>query len=240
MVELIAHRGASCEEPENTLNSILRAIDIGVDFIELDVHLSMDHVPVVIHDHTLCRTTNAEKGRRVRRSILEYMKQLDAGSWFRGKKTEVQIPSLEEILKLPLGETGLMIELKEDIQHDLSKAVVELLNRYPVKKLILGSFSHITLEYLKTHYPQLPLIGIADQFEQIQIFQNLPIKHFAVDHQLIQGKYVSEKFNGSKVWAFTVDDYHVAQRLIALGIEGIITNNPRAIKPLIHVNAGLT
>jgi len=67
--QIIAHRGASAEAPENTLSSFQKAIDLKVDMIELDVQLSRDGVPIVIHDETLHRTTDDKSGKKSRISI---------------------------------------------------------------------------------------------------------------------------------------------------------------------------
>src|SRR5438093_10169319 len=93
---VIAHRGASERAPENTLAAFSLAYDLGADGIELDVHLSRDRVPVVIHDDTLERTTDGN-GRVRALGILE-LKRLDAGGWkgeaFKGEK----IPTLAEVV----------------------------------------------------------------------------------------------------------------------------------------------
>lgn len=231
MVYLIAHRGASAEEPENTLSAIKRAIEIGVDYVEVDVHLSADLVPVVIHDHTLCRTTNAPKGIHIRNISLQQLKDLDAGAWFRGKTTEERVPTLEEVLKLPFGSTGLFIELKDDVKHELSRSVIHLLRKYQKPARIVGSFSSETLEYFLTHYPEQPLIGIAETLDQLRSFQRLSIRHFAVDHAFFEAhQKKSEILQAERLWAFTVDDKKTAERLLSIGIEGIISNDPKELQ----------
>lgn len=238
MVELvahiIAHRGASKEEPENTLSAIRRAIEIGVDYIEIDVHLSADHTPVVIHDHTLCRTTDADKGKAVRHTHLQELKKFDAGSWFKGERTEERVPTLEEVLQLPLGKTGLMIEIKEDFHNDLSKIVMQLVQRYPHSKLLIGSFSPESLRYVIENFPNQPVMGLVEKVEEIEAFRNLDIRHLGIDAELLDhNKFKSLDLRSERIWAFTVDDHSVAERLIALGVEGIITNHPRSLKKII-------
>ena len=94
----IAHRGFSGKYPENTNIAFARAIELGADMIELDVTLSKDKIPVVIHDDTLERTSNG-KGK-VRNVPLEKLKQLDFGSWMHSNFSEERIPTLEEVLKI--------------------------------------------------------------------------------------------------------------------------------------------
>jgi glycerophosphoryl diester phosphodiesterase len=235
VAKLIAHRGASFEEPENTLASIAKALEIGVDFIEFDVHLSKDGVPVIIHDHTLCRTSPV-KGRHVRLSALEELKGIDVGSWFHGEETEEEVPTLEEVLKLNLQDVGLMVELKDDIGNDLSHAVGKLLETYPHHLIVLGSFHSETLRYYQKCHPALSLLGIASTMEELEAHQRLNLHHFALDYTLfLKKKRESPQFlSEHRVWTFTVDEPEIAKELIELGVEGIITNHPRLIKQFIY------
>jgi glycerophosphoryl diester phosphodiesterase len=230
LLEIIAHRGASYEEPENTLSAMKRAIDLKVDYIELDVHLSADGVPVVIHDPTFCRTTDGEKGKEVRKTSLHEIKSLDAGAWFKGSKTEEKIPTLEEVFNLPLGGIKLMIEIKEDFNQELSAAILELAKRYPHVETILGSFCPHTLGYIQKQNPASSLIGIAETHEEALALQTLELDHLALHYSLIMEGH---QFSAQKIWAFTVDDHLIAQELVQKGVKGIITNNPKKIQNLL-------
>ena len=115
-MEIIAHRGASIEEAENTLPAFIRAIDIGADWIELDVHLTKNGVVVVHHDFEHKDT---------------HLSELHAD--------EVEAPTLEEVLNLDLKGRGVMVEIKGDKKtpsEELVKAVIDLTQGKPV---ILGS-----------------------------------------------------------------------------------------------------
>jgi len=103
VIHNIAHRGASAYEPENTLRAFERAIEMGATMLELDVHLSRDRHPVVIHDVELSRTTNGSG--RVCDLTLAQIKQLDAGTGERA-------PTLAEVIDLARGRAELYIELK--------------------------------------------------------------------------------------------------------------------------------
>lgn len=228
MVKIIAHRGASVEEPENTLASIQRALDLGVDYIEIDVQLSQDGIPVVLHDNTLCRTTNAPPVHHVRHTHSSKMKNFDAGSWFHGTDTLHRIPTLEEVLALDFGATGLMVEIKDDIEHDLSRAVFQLLKENFVKKFVIGSFSPESLGYFHGQFPLMDLIGIIDRFEDAGRFRNLNVRKLAFDHEVVQPQEVRELSSQfEELWAYSVDDKERAQELASLGVSGIITNDPR-------------
>lgn len=103
MIHNIAHRGASAYEPENTLRAFERAIDMGATMVELDVHLSLDGHPVVIHDADLSRLTGSTG--RVAELTLAQIKQVDAGLGER-------VPTLAEAIELVRGRAQLYIELK--------------------------------------------------------------------------------------------------------------------------------
>ncbi|CAG0947487.1 partial Glycerophosphodiester phosphodiesterase, partial [Anaerolineae bacterium] len=93
---IIGHRGGSAYTPENTLSAFNHALELGADGIELDVTLTKDNVPVVIHDDKVDRTTNGHG--LVKDLMLDQIKQLDAGSWFNEKFRGEKIPTLAEVL----------------------------------------------------------------------------------------------------------------------------------------------
>src|SRR5688572_11167984 len=96
-VWVVGHRGAMGYRPENTLASYEHALELGADWIECDVHLSRDGVPVVIHDETLDRTTNGHG--LVRDHSLAELKRLDAGAWFGAEYAGERLLTLHELLE---------------------------------------------------------------------------------------------------------------------------------------------
>jgi glycerophosphoryl diester phosphodiesterase len=134
MIHNIAHRGASAYEPENTLRAFERAIDMGATMLELDVHLSRDGHPVVIHDADLSRLTAG--GKRVAELTLAEIQQFDAG-------LGEHVPSLAEVVELVRDRAQLYIELKG---YNTPGPVVDLLRELGfLNQVIVGSF-----------YPWLP------------------------------------------------------------------------------------
>lgn len=129
MIHNIAHRGASAYEPENTLRAFERAIEMGATMLEVDVHLTRDSYPVIIHDADLSRTTKG--AGRVQDATLEQIKQLDAGQGER-------IPTLTEVIDLVRGRAELYIELKG---QQTPTRVVEVLHATDfVNDAVVGSF----------------------------------------------------------------------------------------------------
>lgn len=96
-VQIVAHRGANRVAPENTIPAFLKAYDLGVDAVEIDIRETSDGELVVIHDNTLNRTTNG-KGK-VSESTLAYIQSLDGGSWFSKEYSGTKIPTLREVLR---------------------------------------------------------------------------------------------------------------------------------------------
>ncbi len=228
-VKIIAHRGASKEAPENTLASLKIAQKIGVDCVEFDVHLSKDGVPIVIHDLVPFKTSQGVCIKKVTDCTLEELKQLDVGSWFSQEFKGVSIPTLQEILT-QLYPMPLMIELKKGPTPIklLVKAVLKELEKVDCQHLLIGSFSLPLLIAIKQANPLLSLIGIAEDFNTLPLLTSLNLTKVAIWYKLINPSTL-QPFHQAQlpVWAFTVDDLQVARHLISLGVEGLITNDPK-------------
>ena len=109
--KLIGHRGVKNLCPENTIESINKAFDLGLKFVEIDVKISQDGIPILLHDDTIDRTTGGEG--LVSKLNYKYLQTLDAGKHFYGRKTNNLIPKLSDVLKLCKKRNGnLNIELK--------------------------------------------------------------------------------------------------------------------------------
>lgn len=232
---IIAHRGCSEEAPENTLISIKKAIEFKADFIEVDIHISADHVPVVIHDDTLSRTTNEKRPLFVSDLTLKELKELDAGSWFSPQFKGEKIPTLEEVLDLTREtSTGLIIEMKatNTADHDLPEAVLKILEsdlhakeRGPIH---LSSFSSSILKNMQKKTSKYPLHGIASDTKTMARHLDIGIKHICLNYHIATQKVINECHRkGIFVSAWTVDDDLKQEKLINHGIDAIFVNNPR-------------
>ncbi|HEY1421719.1 MAG TPA: glycerophosphodiester phosphodiesterase family protein [Candidatus Dormibacteraeota bacterium] len=145
------HRGNPAQQPENTLRSFRSAIEAGCDLIECDVHLSSDGRLVVIHDHTLERTTDG-KGL-VRDHSASELRKLDAGHGER-------IPLLQEVIELAIGKVGLVIEIKQGpLQYPgLEDKLVAMLRQLgAVSECAVISFHHPSIRQLREMEPALQL-----------------------------------------------------------------------------------
>lgn len=139
---VIAHRGASSRAPENTLASFQAALDIGVDGIELDVHLSRDGHLVVIHDANLRRTTNGQG--LVHEHTLAELKALDAGSWHGAAFAGERIPTFEEVLDLVGSRVPLQVELK-GATEGVTEATLAALERRGLLGTVMMTSFHLNL-----------------------------------------------------------------------------------------------
>ncbi len=217
---IIGHRGAAALEPENTLLSIKRAIDIGVDAIEIDVHLSKDKELVVIHDATVDRTTNGT-GPVSGYSVQE-IKRLDAG------KGEA-IPTLQEVIDLIDKRVMLIIELKEE---GTEGSVVDLLGRNNLfDKSCVISFWHRLVKTVKAMDSRIKtgvlLVGSpVDACVATRASADaLVMKYTFVDRELVEMAH--EK--GLKVFIWNIDDRDLLRPYVDMGVDAIGTNDPRVL-----------
>lgn len=147
--QIIGHRGVAAYAPENTLEGIHTAADMGVEWVELDVKLTKDDVPIIFHDDTLDRTTNGTGD--LKDFTLEELKELDAGSWFADGFATSTIPTLEEVVDVLIErEMGLNLEIKPcpGREKETAEVALDVLSQYwdEHDKLLISSFSHVSLE----------------------------------------------------------------------------------------------
>jgi glycerophosphoryl diester phosphodiesterase len=144
--KVIAHRGASGTAPENTMPAFRRAEELGADMIELDVQLTRDGHPVVIHDRTLDRTTSGRGA--VRRRTLEEIVALDAGAWFGRAFAGARVPTLEQVLgalRIPVN-----VELKASGDDGLEGRVLDVVARAgALGRVVFSSFDAASLRRLR-------------------------------------------------------------------------------------------
>ena len=237
----LAHRGFSSEKPENTLTSILMAIEQGADYIEIDVHLSRDCIPIVIHDPTLERTTNYTGILRVEELNFEELKSLDAGSWFHPRFANESLPSLSEVLRLDFKRSKLMIEIKRDrlsakaIAGPVIDVVQEAASCGTIPELCFGSFDPEIIKEIKELDPKAKTVGILEELGMTESFTHLKVDTLAVWHEILTAEVIQDlKNKKAAVWSFTVDDVVKCRQLIDMQVDGIITNNPRMVQKILE------
>ncbi len=217
---IMGHRGAAALEPENTLVSISRAIDIGVDAVEIDVRLSKDNEIVVIHDSTVDRTTNGTGS--VNSLALNEIKKLDAG---KGEK----IPTLQEVMRLIDHRVTLVIELKEE---GTEERVVQLIRgNNLVDNVYVISFWHGLVKTVKEIDRGIKtgvlLVGcpvdtsIATQASADALF----MKYTFLDSALVRTAHKQ----GLKVFIWNIDRADLLKSFADMDVDGIGSNDPRVL-----------
>ena len=240
-VEVVAHRGASFEAPENTLPSFKLGWELA-DADELDIYLSKDGVPVVMHDASTKRTGGLDKP--VVEQTLAELQLLDAGSWKAPSWAGTRIPTLAETTALVPEGKRLLIEIKCGVEviPALEKVVKES-GKTP-KQLALIAFNLETLKQAKLKLPTLPAYWILGYKEdkktgKFPAIDDLIAKAKAggldgldLDYKFpIDEAFVAKVHAASlKLFTWTVDEMDVALKEKAAGVDGITTNKHRELR----------
>ena len=257
--QVIAHRGGKGERPENTMLAFERAQEIGVDALELDVHMTQDEVLIVIHDDTVDRTTDGSG--RVRDLIYDQIKEFDAGYFFEKlsesgevvypfREVGVYIPSLEEVLSR-FKSMRILLEIKPN-DYQVAEAVCQVINELEaVDRVIVSSFHEEPLQHFRNICPE---VGTSATVNEVRLF--FLLNRFGME-RLLRPKYnsfalplnselpiigrfqlIDERLvNGAallnipiEVW--TVNEEEVLLYLLNLGVSGIITDYPSKLLAL--------
>lgn len=222
----IGHRGAKGHEPENTLPSFQKALDLNVDGIELDVHVCKTGELIVIHDFTVDRTTNGS-GTVAELSLSE-IKALRINDYF-------EVPTLEEVLELVGKKCLINIELKG---HHTAKPVSHLIEKYILEKgysyedFIVSSFQREELEMMylinpKIHLGILSQASVSQALEWANAFSAKAIHpHFSL---LTEENVRKTQEQGFKIYTWTINEKEDIERIKTYNVDGIITDFPERI-----------
>jgi glycerophosphoryl diester phosphodiesterase len=242
--EIIAHRGASADAPENTVASERLGYRQAADGGELDIHLTKDGKIVVIHDYDTKRVAGVD--RKVVDQTFDEIRTLDAGNWgaWQGKGFKEKIPTLDEILALVPKGKKIFIEIK--VHNEILPALDECLKRAKLSpdQTVIITFHYDVAEASKKKWPQLEVYYLYDYKQDKETgkypelddliaqakrakLDGLNLNHnFPLDAAAI--KKVHDAGMGIYVW--TLDDPVKARELVKDGIDGITTNRPGALR----------
>lgn len=161
----VAHRGINKFAPENTILAIRKAIEMGFEYVELDVHFSKDGYPVIIHDASLKRTAGIDAN--VSDFTLKELKEIDVGCWKKEEFCGEKIPSLEDALKIMQGKIKLYLDLKEPPRKSLLK-LLKKYNFYPENIVIEGNEVYQKLfRMLEKNAPVMPGLKSVEEIEKV-------------------------------------------------------------------------
>lgn len=227
---IIGHRGAMGHAPENTLASFSRALEMGVDAIELDVHLSQDGEVVVIHDEHLERTTN---GRGlVRDHSLASLKTLDAGRSFSADFQGETIPTLQEAFELVGGRVPVIIEIKNLPMPyvGIESRVLEVAtDADALERIQIISFDHPTVKRVRELNDDIAtgLLYVGRVLDMVGLARQAGASGLCPHWTSVQAMDVRLAHQaGLSVHPWATSDAAVMRRLVTLDIDSIATNDP--------------
>jgi len=214
---IIAHRGASFYEPENTIAAFKRALELGADVIELDVRFSAEGIPVVVHDEDLSRLAGISK--KIREMTLNEIRNVKVF----GREP---IPTLEEALEFIDRKAGVFIELKEVGLEDRVVEIVERLNL--VDNVMIISFHLEALIKVRGLRKDID-VGLISSRRLLDLrrLSSLGVRALLLRYDVVTPMMVKEAHaRGFKVFTWTINDVALAKRYVDYGVDGIATDRP--------------
>lgn len=237
---IAAHRGFASRAPENTMAAFREAVEFGCQWIETDVQLSADGVPVLIHDETVNRTTNGSG--KVTDLTLRELRAPDAGLWFGEAFRAEKIPLLTDLLELAAENgTHLNLELKTELTDsdtaiadlcEATAAVIEM-SDFPAEQILFSSFDTRTLRHM---HKRMPLIRRGQLWEKIPeqpltLLQEIDAFSVHCDWLFLQEKTVKFlKKSGYQVYCYTPNYPELVVHFADWGVGMLITDNPGVYK----------
>jgi glycerophosphoryl diester phosphodiesterase len=224
---VIAHRGASGYEPENTIRAFEQAISQGAQMIELDLHLSKDRRVVVIHDDDLTRTT--DRSGKIAEKTLAEIRRADAG---KGER----VPTLEETIETARNRSELYLEIKDvgageetvRIVRDLAFTKDALIASFDLKLMrqLRSEVSDIRLGLI-VGVPTLNPFSMSRETIPWALSRRLNFDVLSIETVLCQTMLVDRvKREGRKLYVWTANDEKAYQKIVARDVDGIVTNFP--------------
>ncbi|MCM9078903.1 glycerophosphodiester phosphodiesterase [Streptomyces spororaveus] len=247
-----AHRGASAYAPENTLDSIDLAMQMGFDWVENDVQRTKDGVLVVIHDDTLARTTDVEQRFpdrapwKVQDFTAAEIARLDAGSWFGDEYAGASVPTLRRYLdRVQRNRQKLLLEIKKpELYPGIEEQTLKVLEeagwldaRHVAQRLVVQSFSADSVRIVHGLRPDLvtAFLGtpaVADLPRYAEFTDRINPWHTTISADWVSAVHGLLGAHGKamEVDTWIVDDAATARKVQDMGVDGIITNAPDVVQ----------
>ena len=215
VIQTIGHRGAGFLEPENTIRAIMKGIELGMDYVEVDLKITKDGQAAVIHDETLDRTTNG-KGKVIEHN-LEEIRKLDAG---KGEK----VPLLEEAIKAVKGKAKLLIELKDP---GLEKQVAETVKKNSAEEdVVIISYNSDCISNIKKII-KLKTGLICKNESNLHFARKLKVDVWLPNINVIDENSIEECHEHNiKIFAWPCDTEQQIIDASKLGVDAISSNKP--------------
>lgn len=227
----VAHRGSSGSCPENTRAAIAKAIETGVDMIELDCRLTKDGHIVVFHDERLQRTARA-KGF-VRGKTLKELKKLDVGAWFKKSFKGERILTLEEAIEILDGKVDISIDIKSDRAgaQGIELKLLFIVSHYGyLERAVFSSFDSRVLRRLRELAPdtRIGILHGADVKDNpFQLAREIGAESIHMQKELATPPVLERAAQlGLKTLVWTVNEVPEMEKFLALGVDGIVSDFP--------------
>ncbi|MCK5659269.1 MAG: glycerophosphoryl diester phosphodiesterase [Alphaproteobacteria bacterium] len=235
--KIIGHRGAKAYAPENTLASIHTAADMGVEWVEIDVKLTRDCVPIIFHDDELNRCTNSSG--LVAETDLETIKELDAGFWFGESFINEKIPTLEEALNVIIDrDLGVNLEIKPcpGREKETAEVMLDFATRiWPDESPspLISSFSHVSLETAMDVIDEWPRGLLLDEYVQHwkKLAEHIDTSTININGNKVTQSIIDEYLDlGKPILAYTINDPSKAKELMSWGVSSVFSDCPDVIR----------
>jgi len=229
---VIAHRGASAVAPENTMAAFRRAVELGAECIETDLHLSRDGRLIIIHDATLSRTTTGDG--LVKNYTFNELREFDAGSWFSKDFAGEKMPAIEELLDLAgQADLSLYLEIKGGAGYGVERAVISALRgRKESKAAVVLCFDASVLDRIH-QLDRLLMTGLLFESggeDMVKEAVRVGARQIGPRGDCVTPELVADAHRrGLKVIAWTINEPAQMRALAAIGVDGIITNHPNRL-----------
>lgn len=238
--KVIGHRGACAYAPENTIESILTAADLGIEWVELDVMLTRDSVPVIFHDDQLDRTSNGS-GNMADHDWSD-VQHMEAGSWFGESFSGAKIPSLEDVLEVLIDKNlGLNLEIKPTPgrERETAEVALDVLSRIwdDHSRLLISSFEYSCLEVAQDMAPDWYRGILFDDADNQSMPENwrdvvdyLDATTVNIGNKMVTRELVEEIIDFEKpVLIYTINDPQRARQLQSWGVDAVFSDCPDVI-----------
>ncbi|NEX22007.1 glycerophosphodiester phosphodiesterase [Thiorhodococcus mannitoliphagus] len=231
-ISIVSHRGAAGKAPENTLIAIEQAIEDGTDWVEIDVQETADGEVVVIHDSDFMKLAGVNL--KIWEASLSEVERIDVGSWLSPQFADARVPTLRQVLDSAHGKAGVVIELKYyGHDEDLERRVVEIVEAADmVDKVAVMSLESAGIQKIRALRPDwtiglLSATGIGD-------LSKLDGDFLAVNMGMATPALVRRtQASGKRLFVWTVNDPVSMSRMMSLGVDGMITDEPEMARQVL-------
>mgnify|MGYP006274706057 CR=1 FL=1 len=226
----IGHRGAAGLAPENTKAAFEKALELGLDMVELDIQLTKDNQIVVIHDYDLQRV--AGMNSKVKELTLAQLREIDIGSYFASEFSEQRMMTLKEVINLLRNELMINIEIKmlDEKVNILINKLKQLLKEENFKdQVVVSSFNHCYLQKFDSEFKTAILIN-SHPVDPVAMIEKANANGIHPNYNLLTKGFIKQvQQAGYFLNTWTVNNKDEISQLKQLGVDGIVTDDPRLL-----------